>query len=110
MGVSSPAAPEPGSAFLVERYLTADEAGALSVSIGRLSLVCADPTATGLSVRYLHSTFVPTEETCFCVFEAASIDAVEAVNRAAGFRFDRISAAIAVPTRPNPQIQKGSQL
>ena len=52
------------------------------------------PRVCGTRVRYLHSTYLPSEETCFCVFEAASSDAVRAVNVAANFPIDRITDAL----------------
>jgi hypothetical protein len=45
-------------------------------------------------VRYLQSTYVPAEDTCFCLFRATSPDAVRAVNDAADFALDRITDAL----------------
>jgi hypothetical protein len=88
-----PAPTEPGEqAFLVERYLPSVDLATLSQSINRVAKACT----TGHDVRHLHSTFVPEDDTCFCVFRASSIEAVQAVNEVARFPVDRISAAISV--------------
>jgi len=50
-------------------------------------------TAKGTPVRYLRSTYVPGEAHCMCLFEAATPEAVKAVNEAAGIPFTRIVEA-----------------
>lgn len=81
------------SAYLVERYLASTDGAELAAAAGRLILACEASTGTAMAVRYLSSTLVPADDTCFCLFEAASSDAVRAVNVVAGFDFDRISVA-----------------
>ena len=90
---SSPADPH-RTAFLVERYLPTPEADALAESVTRVALLCADSTQGDTAVQYLHSAYIPTEDTCFCLFRAASANDVTAVNRAAAFSFDRITEAV----------------
>jgi hypothetical protein len=82
------------TAFLVERYLPTPEAGALADSVTRVARLCADSDQGGSAVQYLHSAYLPTEDTCFCLFRAASADDVSAVNRAAAFSYDRITEAV----------------
>jgi hypothetical protein len=77
--------------FLVERYLPVTDVEALAAAVARVGLACASGRG---GVRYLHSTFVPTEDTCFCVFQAPSAQSVRAVNDAARFGLDRIVSAI----------------
>jgi hypothetical protein len=48
----------------------------------------------GVSVRYVRTTLVPGDETCFHLFEAASHDAVAEVCRLAGIESPRIVPAI----------------
>jgi hypothetical protein len=79
----------PTGTYLVERYLTAAAAEALPDAVARVAGACAGAG----HVRYLHSTYLPSEETCFCVFQAASADAVRAVNAEADFVVDRITDA-----------------
>ena len=80
-------------AYLVERYLSPTDSAELESAVLRLTRACQATLDTATPVHYLHSTLVPAEDTCFCLFRAASSDAVRAVNLAAGFGFDRISDA-----------------
>jgi hypothetical protein len=82
--------PQATSIFLVERYLPVTELDVLAAAVARAAQVCA----AGHGVRYLHSTYVPAEDTCFCVFQAPSEESVRAVNEAAHFDLDRIVSAI----------------
>lgn len=83
----------PMHAFLVERYLSATAAQDLPASIARLGRLCADLDRTDTPVRYLYSAYLPAEDTCFCLFRAASSAAVSVVNNRAHFAFDRITEA-----------------
>ena len=47
----------------------------------------------GVRVRYVRSLFVPEDETCFFVYEAASADAVAAACRRARLEFERVVEA-----------------
>ena len=62
-----------GIAFLVERYLTAEAASGLAASVSR---VVGLSRRSGLDVQYLHSVYLPSDDTCFCMFPAPSADAV----------------------------------
>jgi hypothetical protein len=68
-------------AVLVERYF----AGVSPVRLAQLGhdthAAVARLAATGVAITYLGSTAVPEDETCFCLFAADSISAVELVNR-----------------------------
>jgi hypothetical protein len=77
-------------AFLVERYLSPAAAAALATSTARVARLCAGLDAEGTPVRYLYSAYLPTEDTCFCLFRAPSAEAVRAINDEGGFAFDRI--------------------
>jgi hypothetical protein len=80
--------------YLVERYLAAAAAASLPEAVSRLVRLCAGaPMGVG-QVRYLHSTYLPSEDTCFCLFRASSSDALRAVNDAAGLTVDRVTAAV----------------
>jgi hypothetical protein len=78
-------------AFLVERYLPAAAVATLAASVARLATVCA---ASGLGVHYLQAAHLRADDTCFCLFQAPSADAVRRVNVAADFPFDRITEAV----------------
>lgn len=84
------------SVFLVERYLPAAAAGNLASSVARAAQLCtlsAEPGSTS-RVQYLHSVYLPAEDTCFCLFRAATAEAIHALNDEACFALDRISAAV----------------
>ena len=75
--------------FLVELYVSrADESGVRHAA-----------EALGASVRCVRSIFVPEDEICFVLFEAASIGDVVAAARSAGLAFERISE-VATPAEP----------
>jgi Protein of unknown function (DUF4242) len=82
------------STFLVERYLPPAAAEGLSASVARLALLCVNPGSSSRGVQYLHSAYLPTEDTCFCLFRAASAEAVREVNRQADFALDRVTDAL----------------
>jgi hypothetical protein len=81
------------SAYLVERYLSAAARVELADSVARVARLCQASRSSGQGVEYLHSAYLPSEDTCFCLFRARSSDAVRAINRKAGFAFDRITEA-----------------
>ena len=56
-------------------------------------------TANGVDVRYLGSTFVPEEESCFSRFEASSRDIVRSVCERARLPVARIHAVHSLPRR-----------
>ena len=98
--MENPRSPELGglaSAFLVERYLPASAAGNLATSVAHVARLCTEQTG-GTAIRYLQSIYVPAEDTCFCVFQALSSDAVHAVNDAGHFSLDRITEAVLLIT------------
>jgi hypothetical protein len=91
---SPPASDADRTAFLVERYLPPAAADSLSASVARVARLCADTSRSGPGVQYLHSAYLPTEDTCFCLFRGPSSDAVREVNSDADFPLDRITDAL----------------
>ena len=95
----TPRLPDPDGnspAFLVERYLPPTAAQSLAASVSRAAQLCTLSAESGAAsaVRYLNSAYLPTEDTCFCLFRAVTADAVRALNDEAGFALDRITAAV----------------
>jgi hypothetical protein len=80
--------------FLVEAYVP--RSGALGArAAGRKARVAAEELAReGTAVRYVRTTFLPNDETCFHVFDAASEAAVGEVCRRAGIGSGRIVPAV----------------
>jgi len=80
--------------YMVERDLkgiTTDQLAAaqkLAIQTGK------EMSARGQAVRYIRSTFVPTEGRCLCLFEAPSQQAVKELNEKAKLPFSRIVEAM----------------
>jgi uncharacterized protein DUF4242 len=75
---------------MVERYLPGITPAELDEATARLAAASAELSANGAEVRYLGSTFVPEEESCFCRFESADADDVRRACERAGVSFARI--------------------
>jgi Nickel responsive protein SCO4226-like len=76
--------------YLVERYLPGVTDGQLDEAGERLAAAAERLADDGVEVRYVGSTFVPEEESCFCRFESAGPDAVRRACEQAGVPFARI--------------------
>jgi len=75
--------------YLVELYSPAgSETGPQGVE--QIRAAAAALAGEGTDVRYLRSFFIPTDETCFHLFEAASEEAIAQVSRRAAFDYERI--------------------
>jgi hypothetical protein len=82
--------------FLVERYVPAGSVELLVAQAAAAEDAARGLRGEGVGVRYLWSAYLPSEETCLCLFEAPDRAAVEEVNRRARFPFDRIVEAAPV--------------
>jgi hypothetical protein len=83
--------------YLVELYVARDDAAALERGAAQARRAAEELTREGTSVRFLRSIFVPEDETCFYLYEAASAAAVrDAVGRAA-LSFERVVEAVPSP-------------
>jgi hypothetical protein len=76
--------------YMVERYLPGITAGQLDDASERLAAAARGLAAQGVEVRYVGSTFVPEEESCFCRFEGAEANDVRRACEQAGVQFARI--------------------
>ncbi len=77
------------SVFMVERDLSGISMAALAAA-QRAAIARTE----GTEVRYVRSTFAPSDGRCFCLFEGPSADAVQQVNDAAGLPHLRIVPAV----------------
>jgi hypothetical protein len=84
--------------YMVERYLPGMTTRGLDAASGRLAATAEELAAQGVGVRYVGSTFVPNEESCFCRFEASSREVVQRVCEQAGVPFARIHAVRSFPS------------
>jgi len=88
------------TAFLVERYVPRSATVGLADSVARVALLCIDSAAIERGMRYLQSAYLPSEDTCFCLFLAPSSDAVRQINDDGEFPLDRITPAVLLHREP----------
>ena len=86
--------------YLVERYLPGRDRDWLEAAVARLRRQRRRAT-------HLGSTYVPTDDSCFCRFEAETADDVRDANEIAGVPFARIVAAEEIGVPPPGQVEKG---
>ena len=77
--------------FLVEVYLARSRC--VDGAASRVREAAEELTREGTSVRYVRTTFVPDDETCFHVFEAGDREAILELTRRAGLADGRIVPA-----------------
>lgn len=80
--------------FLVELYVSRNDTGAVERSAESTRRAAEELTREGTPVRFLRSIFVPEDETCFFLCEAASAESVHEVARRAALPFERIAEAV----------------
>jgi hypothetical protein len=78
--------------YLVESYLAHSPR---AVDEARARARRAAELGTGLT--YLRTTFLPGDETALHVFEAPSIEALDAAGRRAALQYERIVEAVEAP-------------
>jgi Nickel responsive protein SCO4226-like len=79
--------------YMVERHLPNFTPEQLTEAAARAKSVTAEMTQEGKPVRYLRSTFIPSEEKSFCLFEGVSIERVREANERAELPMERILEA-----------------
>jgi hypothetical protein len=78
--------------YVVELYRSRSDSDSLRAAADRLAAGARNASRQG-SVRYLHTIFLPEDETCLHLFEADSEADVRAVARRAGLDVDRVVQA-----------------
>ena len=68
--------------YLVETYVPRTNANAARAAGRRARAASRQLSREGNLVRYVRTTFLPRDETCFHIFEAASEDVTEVCRRA----------------------------
>jgi hypothetical protein len=81
--------------FLIELYVSRTDGDAVVLGAERSRLAAEQLTREGTPVRYLRSIFVPEDETCFYLYEAASAEAVRRAASRAELSFERVIEAVA---------------
>lgn len=79
--------------YYVERHLPGITPEQLKAAAGRAKVTTEQMSGEGTPVRYLRSTFVPSEAKVYCLFEGASADVVKTANERANIPFERILEA-----------------
>jgi hypothetical protein len=82
--------------YLVEVYLPRRDEAALADAAKRARAASEQVASEGTPVRYLRTIFVPQDEICFHVYEAAAADAVGEASRRAEIAYERIVRAVSV--------------
>ena len=90
--------------FIVERYLPAARPGELTAAAERDRRTAAGMTAAGVPVRHLCTIYVPSDESCFSLFDAPSPGALREAQERAGIGFERIVEAVELPAQDQLRI------
>ena len=90
--------------WLAALYVSRSRARDAAASGSRARAAAEELAREGIPIRFVRTTFLPDDETCFLLFEAASADVVEeAISRAALGRTRVVSVVEeAAPRRPEP--------
>src|SRR4029077_15719674 len=79
---------------LVELYVSREDPAAVESGAERARAAADQVTEEGAAVRYVRVIFVPEDETCFFLYEAASAEAVRDAACRAGLSSGRITEAL----------------
>ncbi len=82
--------------YITERFLPGVTSEQLLDTARCAKSTTAKMTEEGTAVRYLHSTFIPADETCFCLFDGPSGETVREANERAEVPFERSVEAVHV--------------
>lgn len=88
--------------YVAERYLPGVTQEQLIDAARRAKLATAEMTAARTSVTYLRSTFLTGDQTCYCLFEGPSEQAVRQANDKAQIPYERIIPAVHVASEDLP--------
>jgi hypothetical protein len=77
--------------FLVERFVSRSDGAAAGRRELRAREAAAALTAEGTRVRFLRSIYLPAEETCFFLYRAGSIEAVQAAALRAELAYEHVA-------------------
>lgn len=80
--------------YLAESYFAPHDRAALEHSAAAVRAATAELSGEGLAVRYVRTTFLAEDETCFHVFAAESEEAVREASRRAGLELIRVVEAV----------------
>jgi hypothetical protein len=82
--------------YVIEAYVSSLEQGKLDNAAKRAREVAVALEAEGRRIRFVRSTFLPTDEVGFLVFDAESADVVRELAGRADITHERIVEAVDV--------------
>ena len=82
--------------YLAEWYIPRSQSRKAHAAARDVRTAAEELTREGTPVRYVRTTLLPDDETCFHIFEATTQEAVGETCRRAGIATGRIVAAIEV--------------
>ena len=80
--------------YVVEAYVPSRRGVEVAVASQRAREAAVMLASEGKQIRFVRSTFLPTDEVCFLVFEAESAALVGEVTERAAIDFERIIEAV----------------
>jgi len=80
--------------FVAEQYLPAADAGVAAQRADAARRAAEQLTREGTQVQFVHSIFIPDDETCIYLYRAESIETVELAAARASLQLDRLAEAI----------------
>jgi hypothetical protein len=86
------------SEFVVETYVPRESTSMLAARVEELALAAEQISAAGAEVRVLGALFLPADETCFYLYQAASADTVRAAAARGRVDLTRITKAVSIRT------------
>jgi Protein of unknown function (DUF4242) len=88
---------EPMQEYMVEQYLPGLTPGEVDDASARLAAAADDMVAGGAELKYLGSTYLPEEDSCFSRFKASSSEVVRGIFEQARLPVARIHAVRSLP-------------
>jgi hypothetical protein len=80
--------------YLVEQYFPKSRLPELHLEASRTEAAARELAGDGVRIRYLRTTFLPDDETCFHLVEATGTDEVGELCRRAGLTNARVTRAV----------------
>jgi hypothetical protein len=80
--------------YLLEAYIPRSQAQEARAAGRRAQAAAHELSRQGVPIRYIRTTFLPDDETCFHLFEATSAEVVEQAARRAELGRARVVTAV----------------
>ena len=80
--------------YLAEIYVSSSGGARFAELVARVCAAATELSAERIRVRCVRAIFVPSDETCFCLFDAESEAGVHEASRRAGVPLVRVADAV----------------